>query len=320
MINWGIIGCGDVAEVKSGPAFKRVDNSKLIAVMRRNSSKAKDFAERHNVDIWYNSVDDLLANKEINAVYIASPPSSHLQFAKQSLNAGKFVYLEKPMVLNLQEAVELEKFIKQNHKLVVAHYRRKLPAFEKVKMLLEKKSIGKISHAKIEILQSQKNNIITETETNWRLNPEISGGGYFHDIAPHQLDLMRYYFGDVKNATGFSNSSKNNKVDDLVNGIMEFENGIQFQGIWNFNAAEKDTKDKCVIYGSEGTIKFSFYGSEVYLSTRDKNETFKFENPKHIQEPLISSTVKYFLDQSENPCTFQDGLATIKIMDSFTKS
>lgn len=320
MINWGIIGCGDVAEVKSGPAFSRVKNSKLIAVMRRNAEKAKDFAKRHKVGTWYNSVDDLLANDAINAVYIASPPSSHLAYAKQALNAGKFVYLEKPMTLNIEEAIELQNFIKLNHKIVVAHYRRKLPAFEKVKSLLNEKSIGEILHVKIEILQSQKNNIITETATNWRLNPAISGGGYFHDIAPHQLDLMRYYFGEVKNATGFSNSSTNNNVDDLVNGIMEFENNVQFQGIWNFNANKENTKDECVIYGTKGSIKFSFYGAQVFLSSEEKIETFEFENPKHIQEPLISSTVNYFLNETENPCTIQDGLATIKIMDSFTKS
>jgi len=311
---------GDVAEVKSGPAFQKVENSTLLAVMRRNGDKAKDFAERHNIPIWYDSVDDLLANEKINAVYIATPPFTHLAFAKQALNAGKFVYLEKPMTLNLEEAIELQQFTKPEHKLVVAHYRRKLPAFEKIKLLLYEKYIGKTLHVKIEILQSQKNNIIAKTETNWRTNPEVSGGGYFHDLAPHQLDLMRYYFGDVNSSIGFSSSQKDSKVDDIVNGIIEFKNGIQFQGIWNFNVAEENTKDECVIYGTKGTIKFSFYGEKVFLKSKEKEEIFEFKNPEHIQEPMISSTVNYFLNETKNPCTLQDGLATIKIMDRFTKS
>ena len=318
MIKWGIIGAGDVAEVKSGPAFNLVENSTLLAVMRRNTEKVKDFAKRHNVPLWYDNVDELLANEDINAVYIATPPSSHLAIAKQALSAGKFVYLEKPMTLNLAEAIELQNFVKPHHKIVVAHYRRELQAFKKVKQLLDNNAIGNISHAKIEILQPENNDIITKTDDNWRVNPEISGGGYFNDIAPHQLDLMRLYFGDFKESKGFSTSTKNNKVDDVINGTIAFENGIQFQGIWNFTVSENAKKDQCVIYGDKGTISFPFYEERVVVTTENNTEEFFFESPKHIQQPLIEATVNYFLDKQENPCTVADGLATLQIMDSFT--
>ncbi|WP_439128972.1 Gfo/Idh/MocA family protein [Polaribacter sp.] len=316
-VKWGIIGCGDVAEVKSGPAFYKVANSELLAVMRRSTEKVKDFAKRHNVPLWYDNVEDLLANKEINAVYIATPPSSHLAIAKQALNAGKFVYLEKPMTLDLAEAIELRNFIKPSHKIVVAHYRRELEAFKKVKDLIDSKIIGNISHAKIEILQPENNDIIADTEDNWRVNPEISGGGYFNDIAPHQLDLMRLYFGDFKESKGFTTSTKNNKVDDVINGSIEFKNGIQFQGIWNFTVSSKAQKDECIIYGDMGTIKFSFYGEKITLETNGGYQEFSFKTPKHVQQPLITSTVNYFLDKENNPCTVKDGLATLQIIDSF---
>lgn len=317
-INWGIIGCGDVAEIKSGPAFQKVKNSKLIAVMRRNSAKAKDFAERHQVPFWYDSVDELLQNPEINAVYIATPPSTHLEITKKCLQAKKFIYLEKPMTLNFSEAKELDKIVTENDTVVVAHYRRRLLPFLKVKELIDSNSIGKISFADIQILQAKENEIITKTEANWRLKPEISGGGYFNDIAPHQIDLMYYYFGEINNSKGFSKSSANNNVDDLINGIIEFKNGIQFRGIWNFNASEKETKDECKIYGEKGTITFSFYGDKVVLSSNKKEETFNFKNPIHIQQPLIEDTVNYFLGKSKNPCTIKDGLEVMKVIDSFT--
>jgi predicted dehydrogenase len=188
MIKWGIIGAGDVAEVKSGPAFNLVEHSSLLAVMRRNAEKAEDFATRHKVPFWYDCVDDLLANPDINAVYIATPPSSHLSIAKQALLADKYVYLEKPMTLNLAEALELKSFVKPEHKIVIAHYRRHMQAFQKVKRLLDSSAIGKPIHVKIEILQADNATMITKTEDHWRLLPSISGGGYFHDIAPHQLD------------------------------------------------------------------------------------------------------------------------------------
>ena len=317
-IKWGIIGCGNVAEVKSGPAFQKVANSELLAVMRRNGEKAKDFAQRHNVPFYYDSVDAIIKHPEINALYIATPPSSHLQIAKQCLAAGKFVYLEKPMTLNADEAKELEKIVTENDKIVIAHYRRNLPAFLKVKQLLNDNCIGKVHFADITILQSKTNNVIAKTDDNWRLKPETSGGGYFHDIAPHQIDLMYHYFGDIKNAQGFVTSTQNNKVADIVNGIIEFENGIQFRGIWNFIASEKEVKDECIIYGENGSITFSFYGEEVFLNTTDKKEVFSFENPAHVQQPLIEQTVNYFLGSTTNPCSIKDGVEVMKLLDIFT--
>lgn len=317
-IKWGIIGCGDVAEVKSGPAFQKVTNSELVAVMRRNKEKAKDFAERHNVPFFYNSIDDIINHPQINAIYIATPPSSHLEIAKQCLAANKFVYLEKPITLDADEAKELEKIVKENDKIVIAHYRRNLPAFKKVKELLHANKIGKILYADIQILQSSNPAIITKTEDHWRLKPEVSGGGYFNDIAPHQIDLMLHYFGKVKKSQGFSISIQNNKVAEIVNGIIEFENGIQFRGLWNFMASEKDIKDECKIYGEKGTITFSFYGEEVFLKTLDKNEVFSFDNPAHVQQPLIEQTVNYFLGKATNPCAVSDGVEVMKILDKFT--
>lgn len=318
-IKWGIIGCGDVAEVKSGPAFQEVANSTLIAVMRRNATKAEDFAKRHQVPFWYDTVEAVLNHPEINAVYIATPPSSHLQIAKQCLAANKFVYLEKPITINTEEAKELEKLVQENNKLVVAHYRRNLPAFQKVKELLDTHKIGKVLFADIQILQPTKSSIITKTANNWRLQPKISGGGYFHDIGPHQIDLMYYYFGDIISAKGFSSSTKNNGVDDIVNGIIKFKNGVQFRGIWNFAAPEKDVKDECKIYGEKGTITFSFYGETILLETNENTKVFSFQNPKHIQQPMIEQTVRYFLGKDENPCSIENGVLVMQIMDAFTR-
>ena len=135
-INWGIIGCGDVAEVKSGPAFQKVENSNLLMVMRRNEAKVKDFAQRHEVPLWTTNADDIIHDPNINAVYIATPPSSHLTYTIQTLKANKNVYLEKPMALNPNEANQIcEALVNSTGKLTMAHYRRKLPAFLKDKEL-----------------------------------------------------------------------------------------------------------------------------------------------------------------------------------------
>ena len=314
-VNWGILGCGDVAEVKSGPAFQKVENSCLVAVMRRNEAKVIDFAMRHQVANWTTNVSDLLQNNLVNAVYIATPPSSHLQYALDAIKAGKNVYLEKPMVLNSEEAKVLLKTVcNTDVKVTVAHYRRELAVFVKVKQILESNTIGKISSAVITIKQSGKANLIAKTDVDWRLNPEISGGGYFHDIAPHQIDLMCHYFGEVASMKQVDAIKNNN---NFVAGELLFKNGVQFNGLWDFNASED--LDNCTIYGKKGSISFSFYGDEIIISVDGKTERFQFANPPHVQQPMIEKTVGYFLGNNSNPCSVEEALVVSQIMDVFSE-
>ena len=125
MINWGIIGCGKVTELKSGPAFSKVEGSRLVAVMRRNAALAEDYAKRHNVPRFYSNADDLINDGEVNAVYVATPPGSHKEYAIKALKAGKPVYIEKPMALNYGECLAInEAGRKYNLPVFVAYYRR----------------------------------------------------------------------------------------------------------------------------------------------------------------------------------------------------
>ena len=319
LIKWGIIGCGDVAEVKSGPAFNKTENSELIGVMRRNGVKAKDFAQRHNVSFWTDNADDLLNNDDINSIYIATPPSTHLEYALKALSLHKNVYLEKPMALTSKEAEIIGEAVKSSRgKLSVAHYRRKLPAFIKVKELIDENAIGKILIADIQILQPKKSKLIANSEENWRLDPQVSGGGLFYDIAPHQIDLMYHYFGAFKNISGLSTSSTSEMIEDTVNGIIRFENGVQFRGIWNFVGNELYSKEQCIIYGTQGSISFSFYGDSIVVRTKDKEDLLKFNNPKHIQQPMIASVVSYFLGDTENPCAVEEGILVMKALEKLS--
>ncbi|MCM8525048.1 MAG: Gfo/Idh/MocA family oxidoreductase [Lentisphaeraceae bacterium] len=318
MIQWGMIGAGDVTEIKSGPAFNKVENSSLIALMRRNADKAADYAARHNVPHWYTDAESLFKRTDVNAIYIATPPSSHKEYALAALNAGKDVYLEKPMALNAFESFEILDTAKRlNRKLCLAHYRRELPCFLKVKELIDSGIIGNIQYAKIEIFQPEDSAIIAQTEENWRTNASISGGGLFHDIAPHQIDLMMHYFGSPTDFFGFSKGRSNN-VADIVSGQIEFQNGVIFQGVWNFIAPESETRDNCTIIGSKGKIEFSFYKEKVTVSGESLEESFEFSNPENIQLPLIEKVVKYFNGEGENPCSGQDGLKVMEIIDKFT--
>jgi len=142
-VRWGIIGVGDVTEFKSGPAFNKVENSEIVMVMRRNLDKAKDYAERHSIPNFTNNADDILNNPIIDAVYIATPPSSHAQYAIKAANSKKHVYVEKPMATTYSECEQMIEAAENNDvKLFVAYYRRELQYFKKVKSLIDQNIIG----------------------------------------------------------------------------------------------------------------------------------------------------------------------------------
>jgi predicted dehydrogenase len=318
-INWGIIGCGDVTEMKSGPAFNKVPNSALVAVMRRNAAKAADYAKRHNVPHWYDDANALINDPEVNAIYIATPPDSHEAYALAAIDAGKAVYVEKPMTLYYLSALNIATAANAKQvKVVVAHYRREQPIFKKIKSLLYNKAIGDVRMAHIEFCKpSLTRTELADTQVAWRLNPSISGGGLFHDLAPHQLDLMYYLFGPVEKMNGIAlNQSSNYVADDLVVGNIQFKNGIVFTGSWCFNAAK--AVDDCTIIGSSGSIHFSIFGgTTITLVENGVTQTFSFDPLQHVQQPMIEKTVQYFLNQAPNPCSANDGAAVMQMIDAF---
>ncbi len=320
-IVWGIVGCGDVTEVKSGPAFNRIARSRLQAVMRRTAVKAEEYARRHSVPVWYDDAERLFSNPSINAVYIATPPSSHKDYALAALARGLFVYLEKPAALNAVETREIADSVHRNNgKLTVAHYRRKLPSFAHVKFLLDQHAIGDIRTARITVWQSRRPAAATTAGSAWRTDPAISGGGYFHDLSPHQLDLMLHFFGTPGRLSGFSmNQSRRDETPDMVTGSAVFGRSILFSGSWNFNIGEQPSRDDCTIVGTQGKISFPFFGSTVTVTDSSGTETvYRFENPAHVQQPMIEAVVRYFLGEGENPCSIDEALAVMQMIDAFS--
>src|SRR5258706_8040368 len=206
-INWGIIGAGDVCEVKSAPAMNKIAGSKLVAVMRRNGDKARDFAQRHGVPKWYDDADRLINDPEVNAVYIATPPDSHEFYTLRAAKAGKPVYVEKPMARTHRECLSMiDGCQKAKVPLFTAYYRRMLPNFLKVKSLLAEGVIGKVRYVSVVLNKTLHPDIVGASKSagNWRIFPEIAGGGYFFDLACHQLDILDFLFGPILDANGYS--------------------------------------------------------------------------------------------------------------------
>lgn len=321
-INWGIIGCGDVTELKSGPAFSKVNNSALVAVMRRDEAKVMDYARRHNVPKWYTDANMLINDPEVNAIYIATPPSTHEQYTIAALNAGKPVYVEKPMAVSYDAAINMvKKADEKNCKLVVAHYRREQPLFKKIKQLLHDKVIGDTKFVRLDYYKKAlSTEALMDNKNAWRVDPSIAGGGLFHDLAPHQLDLMYYFFGEAKDVSGLAaNQGGLYNADDIVAGNILFENNIVFSGTWSFGIADIAEKDCCEITGTKGKISFSFFGSlTINVTINNNTEQFSFDKLQHVQQPMIAKVVDYFLGEGYNPCSGNEGAKVMKWMEAMT--
>jgi predicted dehydrogenase len=207
---------------------------------------------------------------------------------------------------------------KHNGLVSVAHYRRKLMLFNEVKNMINSGVIGDVTLVRIETLQPKASKIITKTDDNWRVQPEISGGGFFHDLSPHQLDICYWLFGKPVKFRGNSvNQNKLYDAPDVVTVEAEFANGVLLQGIWAFNVNEKSEAEYCTIYGSKGHIGFSFFvNSALFLEVNDMPSRHIMHFPENIQQPMIDAVVKYFKGEGENPCSLEDALVVMGMIDS----
>ena len=324
---WGIIGVGNVCEKKSAPAMNKIPGSRIAAVMRRDGKKARDYAMRHDIPRWYDDADALLADPEINAVYVAAPPYAHLEITRKAAAAGKPVYVEKPMARTYQECLEMiDACNKANVPLFVAYYRRMLPNYLKIKQLVDNGTIGDIRTVHIR-MSKPVNPDFDRSPANWRVNPDLAGGGYFYDLASHQLDFLDHLLGPINIATGFaSNQAGLYKAEDIVTGTFCFHNGVHGTGNWCFSAAECAAEDLTIVIGSRGVISWpTFSASYVDVQTNAGPLRLHFDMPAHIQQPLIETIVRDLRNENGknyqlSPSTGITAARTNRVMEAITKN
>lgn len=322
-VNWGIIGCGNVTELKSGPAFNKVEHSRIVAVMRRNAALAEDYAKRHGVPKWYADADQLINDPEVNAIYIATPPDTHASYAIQAMKAGKPVYVEKPMARNYQECKEMLRVSEETGiPLFVAYYRRTLPAFLKVKELIDDGTIGKPLTVHIKLHKAAREKDLPAEKHSWHVNPKIAGAGHFFDLASHQLDYIDFLFGPIIDVHGIAvNQAGYYKAEDTVTGTFRFGNGVVGTGSWCFVVDESTLADFVEITGTSGKVTFPCFNlGDVTLTKANETTKFSFLNPENISHNLISNVVQALREEVNGISTGKTAARTSAVMDEMVKN
>ncbi|MCW4117587.1 Gfo/Idh/MocA family oxidoreductase [Prevotella copri] len=306
-INWGFIGCGEVTEKKSGPAFNEVEGSQVVAVMSRSENKARSYAERHHIRKWYTDAQELIDDPDVNAIYIATPPSSHATFAIMAMRAGKPVYIEKPLAASYNDCIRINRISEQTGvPCFVAYYRRYLPYFLKVKEIIQNGTIGKVINVQLRFSVPPRDlDYKNEKELPWRLQPDIAGGGYFYDLAPHQIDLLQNIFGVITRAHGYpANRAHLYKAEDTVSACFFFENGVTGSGSWCFVGHESAKEDCIEIIGDKGSLSFSVFTYEpIVLITSEGKQSITVPNPSYVQLPIIKHVIEHLQGIGHCECT-----------------
>lgn len=295
-INWGFIGCGEVTEKKSGPAFAEVEGSSIEAVMSRNANKAQLYAERHYISKWYTDAQELINDPKVNAIYIATPPSSHATFAIMAMKAGKPVYIEKPLAASYEDCARINRISNETGiDCFVAYYRRYLPYFKKVKQIIQSGTIGKVTNVQLRFSVPPRELDYNSNSTKpWRLQPDIAGGGYFYDLAPHQLDTLQELFGIITRAHGYcANVGHLYKAEDTISACFMFENGLPGSASWCF-VGHKSAREDCIdVIGEKGMMSFSVFDYKpIRVITSEGTRSVIVPNPPYVQLPIIKSVIE----------------------------
>lgn len=308
-----------MTEKKSGPAFNEVPGSHVVAVMSRNAEKAESYAKRHNIKKWYTDPLELINDPEINAIYIATPPSSHATFAIMAMKAGKPVYIEKPLAASYEDCARINRISELTGvPCFVAYYRRYLPYFQKVKQIIQSGAIGTPANVQIRFSVPPRDlDYKSNGSLPWRLQPDIAGGGYFYDLAPHQLDLIQDIFGVITRAHGYcSNMAKLYKAEDTISACFYFENGLPGSGSWCFVGHQSAKEDRIEVIGEKGMLSFSVYNySPIQLVTSEGRSSIVVPNPPYVQLPIIRSVIEHLQGIGICECTSVSATPVNWVMD-----
>jgi 1,5-anhydro-D-fructose reductase (1,5-anhydro-D-mannitol-forming) len=317
-VHWGIVGCGNVTEIKSGPGFQKAAGSSLAAVMRRDRAKAKDYARRHGVPRVHDSADALIHDPGVDAVYVATPPSSHLDLALRVAAAGKPCLVEKPMAMTHVECVRMnDAFRAAGVPLFVAYYRRALPRFLEVRRQLESGAIGTVTDANVRIAEPLAKD---EAASGWRFDPAVAGAGLFYDLASHCLDLLDFLLGPIAEASGSAaNTGGAYGTEDVTAGAFRFSRGTIGTGTWNFNADR--SVDAMVFTGPLGELRTPvFTDGDVVVRRGGDEEILPLRNPPHVHQPLIQTIVDELRGRGRCESTGESGARASWVMDRLLES
>jgi predicted dehydrogenase len=318
ILRWGLVGCGDVAQKKGGPALYKTEGCSLVAVMSRNEERAASFARQHGARRHYTNYEELLADGEVNAIYVATPPDVHLEQTMAALRAGKHVMCEKPMGLTLAECDRMIRSAAESRgQLMIAYYRRKYTAVVKIKELLDAGAVGKITKIRTEVADLHKPP--ADGSRPWRLDGNVAGGGFLWDVGCHRLDLMVHFAGEAAEVSAFLDTlAFDMPVEDSACLLLRFKSGAQGIGIYHWNV--QSGGDAIEIGGTKGRILCDMATGKVEWFTAAGRQEWILPPPAITHQGIVEDLARAVQENRPNCVTGAEGRKTNAILEAAMRS
>jgi predicted dehydrogenase len=312
ILKWGLVGCGDIAQKRVAPALRDLPTCDFLAVTRSRPDLAESFANRFGARKWYPAWQELLADKEIDAVYIATPVHLHAAQTIAAAEAGKHVLCEKPMAMNVKECdVMIAACRAKNLKLGIAYYRHFYPVIERIKSVIASGEIGKpvlVQLNAFEWFDPQPDH-----SRYWLLKKELAGGGPMFDFGCHRIEALVNILGPIRRVTGLvSNVVFNREVEDTATALFQFESGTC--GVLSVTHAASEPRDTLELFGTQGSIHVAVLNAgQLRIKTIDGERVESHTPAANIHQPLIEDFVDSVLTNREPGVSGETGRTVAKI-------
>ncbi len=324
-ISWGILGAGRIAESQMAPAIAAAPGHELIAVTRRDQAAAQQFADRHGARRAFNNDEALLADPQVNAVYVATPPHLHARQAVLAAQDGKHVLCEKPLALDTGEARRMIDAARAGGvTLTVCYYQRFNARHQRIKALVEEGAIGQVTAARISFSER-----FPPQPGVWHHDPAISGGGPLMDLGVHCIDLLRYLCGPVQSVAALVDTLVDNApVADTSTLLLQLTGRAQavVTSHWTTANYDPDQFNRVEVYGTEGTIVAAPIQAKdsagmLHLIRQDGVQVLSVEpgGPRpHVA--LLNAFAAAVTGDMPNPIPGEEGLAGLAVVEAALES
>jgi len=311
MLKWGVLGAGSVAHRRAIPAINEADDAMLLALFNRTEEKAKQMAEEHGAKRYYTSVDELIADEELNALYVSSPTYLHCEHVLKAAEHGLEILCEKPMAMNVEECEKMIKACEENNvSLQICFLFRFHSIYRNIKKLIDEGELGEIIEVRMPILKH-----LRVTEGGWRIIKSQGGGGSLMDLAAHSVDIFRYLLGEISQVTAFCSTFINDyEVEETGSVMMTMANGAHAITDTSFVVSGCDIVSE--IYGTKGWVLVyndNGWMVKTVLNGEVKVEKTQWENLYRAQFEHIARCV---MGEEEPIITGMDGLKNIQALSA----
>jgi 1,5-anhydro-D-fructose reductase (1,5-anhydro-D-mannitol-forming) len=259
-LGWGIVSTGRHPDQKIVPAMKRAAGNRLVGVYSRDRGRAQAFAQKHGIPAAYDSLVDLLKNPEVQAVFIASPNAFHAQHTKMAAGAGKHVLVEKPMSVNVSEALDMVRACRKNKvKLGVGFHLRHHPGHRRARQFIREGILGTITLAQAQFCFPEKRGVVNLPPrpplSQWWEDPALTGGAYsIMGMGVHALDLLHSLMDQpITEAAAITDGqTAQQPLENIAVIALRFAGGAV--GTVCCGRRVPDTRNDAVIYGTGGRV------------------------------------------------------------------